>query len=445
MHFLDEIDARSNEALSISPRAQAEHGGWPLYQAAISISAARSKAYYALKLPETSDAPTGTGAPAMQRGGAASVNVFTRIALALFAPIARARALIPVEIMLLPRWFPFHLDKSPIGRARSCVPLFHFVYPQARRQSEYTSARLFTTPPGRNGTISGARDSGQGILAADRRAADRSPDSGAACASMPPAWRKPGRWRGSTAKTLGAIFPAMVNALEANGDTGLSGSDRGALQRNAHCKSSWSKAHRGLLQPCVSPVWTRALASLAMQGRDAAASRPRSGRSIGSGSASFSTNPETAGESPGIARRRWAFSSRIATTRISMTRPWSRGPCIRRAIRTAYAESVRRALIGSECRQGRGFAAFDADKLLLPQHDPFADHGALLDPPTSDVTRGGTVLAARPPHDKQALDRAIGLSAPAAGIDGSWFGRWGTNYIRHVGVDGPRAGESRHD
>ncbi len=54
----------------------------------------------------------------LARGGAARANVFTRIALALFGQMPwRGVPYIPVEIMLLPRWFPFHLTRCPTGRA----------------------------------------------------------------------------------------------------------------------------------------------------------------------------------------------------------------------------------------------------------------------------------------------------------------------------------------
>jgi squalene-hopene/tetraprenyl-beta-curcumene cyclase len=79
-----------------------------------------------------------------------------------------------------------------------------------------------------------------------------------------------------------------------------------------------------------------------------------------------------------------------------------------------------------------GFAAFDVDNVHYQlNHIPFADHGALLDPPTSDVTaRVVTALAiVRRPQDQQALERAVAFLREEQEADGSWFGRWGTNYI----------------
>jgi squalene-hopene/tetraprenyl-beta-curcumene cyclase len=79
-----------------------------------------------------------------------------------------------------------------------------------------------------------------------------------------------------------------------------------------------------------------------------------------------------------------------------------------------------------------GFAAFDADNTSYYLNKiPFADHGALLDPPTSDVSaRVVTVLGLiNRPQDGPCLKRAIAYLRAEQEQDGSWFGRWGTNYI----------------
>jgi len=99
-----------------------------------------------------------------------------------------------------------------------------------------------------------------------------------------------------------------------------------------------------------------------------------------------------------------------------------------------YRESLTRALdwlAGMQSSNG-GFAAFDVDNTHYNlNYIPFADHGALLDPPTSDVTaRTLTVMAlVNRPQDKQAMARAIDFLRKEQLPDGSWFGRWGTNYV----------------
>src|ERR1035438_8340729 len=129
MHFLDEIDASLEAKLCSHLRsAQAEHGGWPLYHGGDFNISCSVKAYYALKLAGDSlDAPHMVRARTaiLQSGGAARVNVFTRIALALFGQLPwRGVPYIPVEIMLLPKWFPFHIDKVAYWSRTVMVPLF---------------------------------------------------------------------------------------------------------------------------------------------------------------------------------------------------------------------------------------------------------------------------------------------------------------------------------
>ena len=106
---------------------QGEDGGWPLFHAGEIDVSATVKAYYALKM--AGDDP---GEPHMKRareailsrGGAARANVFTRLLLALFEQVPwRAVPVMPVEIMLLPRWFPFHMNKISYWSRTTIAPL----------------------------------------------------------------------------------------------------------------------------------------------------------------------------------------------------------------------------------------------------------------------------------------------------------------------------------
>jgi len=102
--------------------------------------------------------------------------------------------------------------------------------------------------------------------------------------------------------------------------------------------------------------------------------------------------------------------------------------------RARYSMSIDRALDwlgGMQSRNG-GFAAFDVDNTHYNlNHIPFADHGALLDPPTSDVTARVVIamsLVGRP-QDTETIARAMAFLRSEQTPEGSWFGRWGTNYI----------------
>ena len=129
MHFLDEIDAAVEPKLAAFLRErQADHGGWPLYHGGSFDLSCSVKAYYALKLAgDDPQAPHMARARSaiLQYGGAARANVFTRLALAMFGQLPwRGVPYIPVEIMLLPKWFPFHLDKVSYW-SRTVMVLFH--------------------------------------------------------------------------------------------------------------------------------------------------------------------------------------------------------------------------------------------------------------------------------------------------------------------------------
>ena len=108
-------------------RIQGDHGGWPLVHAGPFDMSASVKAYFALKMiGDDIEAPHMARAreAILAHGGAAKSNVFTRFLLALYGAIPwRGVPTMPVEIMLLPRWFPFHLDKVSYWARTVLVPL----------------------------------------------------------------------------------------------------------------------------------------------------------------------------------------------------------------------------------------------------------------------------------------------------------------------------------
>src|SRR6202140_88477 len=129
MHFLDEIDVALEPKLALFLRErQADHGGRPPFYGGRFDLSCSVKAYYALKLagddPQAAHMVRARGA-ILHYGGAARANVFTRLALAMFGQLPwRGVPYIPVEIMLLPKWFPFHLDKVSYWSRTVMVPLF---------------------------------------------------------------------------------------------------------------------------------------------------------------------------------------------------------------------------------------------------------------------------------------------------------------------------------
>ncbi|MBI2508918.1 MAG: squalene--hopene cyclase, partial [Betaproteobacteria bacterium] len=154
MHFMGEVDELLQQKLARYLREHQEpEGGWTLYPGGGVDLSCTVKCYYALKLAgDSPEAPHMLRACAaiLARGGAARSNVFTRIALAMFGQIPwRGVPFIPVEIILLPRWFPFHLSKVSYWSRTVLVPLAILcsLKAQARNPRRVAVRELFTTPP----------------------------------------------------------------------------------------------------------------------------------------------------------------------------------------------------------------------------------------------------------------------------------------------------------
>jgi squalene-hopene/tetraprenyl-beta-curcumene cyclase len=128
-HYLGEpVDAALEAKIAVYlRRIQGTHGGWPLFRDGDLDVSATVKAYFALKMIGDSvdaDHMRRAREAVRARGGAACANVFTRIMLALFGFVPwQAVPVMPVEIMLLPKWFPFHLDKISYWSRTVIVPL----------------------------------------------------------------------------------------------------------------------------------------------------------------------------------------------------------------------------------------------------------------------------------------------------------------------------------
>ena len=154
-HYLGEpVDADLERKIAVYlRRVQSADAGWPLFHDGASNISASVKAYFALRM--IGDPPD---APHMARarqwihanGGAAASNVFTRNLLALYGAIPwRGVPVVPVEIMLLPRWFPFHLDKISYWARTVVVPLtvLNALKPRALNPKCVRIDELFVTVP----------------------------------------------------------------------------------------------------------------------------------------------------------------------------------------------------------------------------------------------------------------------------------------------------------
>jgi squalene-hopene/tetraprenyl-beta-curcumene cyclase len=449
MHYLDEIEPELERKLAVYLREhQAAHGGWPLYHGGELDLSCTVKVYYALKLVgDDPDAPHMRRAreAILARGGAAHVNVFTRIALALFGQVPwRAVPYIPVEIMLMPRWFPFHIDRVSYWSRTVMVPLFVLctLKPVARNPRRIHVRELFTKPPEAEHHYFKLPGKGKFLarvfFALDRVARYIDPLIPAVMRNA--ALRRAEAWvleRLNGEDGLGAIFPAMVNALEMMVLLGYPADDpRRVTAKRAIEKLLVARGEGVYCQPCVSPVWDTALAALAMQEVDDSQATRAAVQAL-----DWLLPRQVLQEvgdwrvcRPQVPSGGWAFQygndhypDLDDTAVVAWAMHQARLP-------ERYAVSIDRALdwlAGMQSRNG-GFAAFDADNTHYNlNYIPFADHGALLDPPTSDVTaRVVAVLArARRPQDRAVLARAVEYLREEQEADGSWFGRWGTNFI----------------
>lgn len=423
---------------------QADHGGWPLYYGGDLNISCSVKAYYALKMigdePEAPHMRTAREA-ILEQGGAARANVFTRIALAVFGQLPwRGVPFIPPEIMLLPRWFPFHIDKVAYWSRTVMVPLFVIYAHKARAANPDAIGvrELFTTDPEVERDYFPVRSTlNRLILWLERAVRPLEP--------LIPKWirrvalKKAEAWFVPRCNEggLGAIFPAMVNAYIA---LDLLGHDRDEPLVNQARKAIDDLLVVGddsaYCQPCVSPVWDTGLACLALLEDGAERNREELGRALDwLGNLQLLEEPGDWRRShPGLAGGGWAFQYENAyypDLDDTAVVAWAMHLA---ADRDRRAEPIRRAadwLRGMQSKNG-GFAAFDSDNTHYTLNEiPFADHGALLDPPTSDVSARCVALMGRLDRegDSDCLRKAVDYLRAEQESNGAWFGRWGSNYI----------------
>ncbi len=159
-HYLGEpVDAALEAKIAVYlRRIQGAHGGWPLVHDGPFDMSASVKAYFALKMiGDSVDAPHMARAreAILSRGGAANVNVFTRFLLSFFEVLTwRSVPVLPVEIMLLPMWSPFHLNKISYWARTTMVPLMVLaaLKPRARNPRGIGIRELFLQDPATVGT-----------------------------------------------------------------------------------------------------------------------------------------------------------------------------------------------------------------------------------------------------------------------------------------------------
>lgn len=458
-HYLgDEVDPAIGKGIAAYlRRIQGVHGGWPLFHdGAFNISAS-VKAYFALKaLGEDINSPHMTRAreAIRENGGAAATNVFTRILLAQFGAVPwTALPIMPVEIMLLPRWFPFHLTKISYWARTVIVPLLVLLAtkPRARNPHNITIDELFLVPAHQVkrwpkaphvkwpwGEVFGVIDRVLRVVQpyfprnAHQKAIDKAVEFT--------------RERLNGEHGLGAIYPAMANTVMMFDVLGWPHDHpEVAIARKAIENLLVVDEAKGEVycQPCVSPVWDTSLLCHAMMevGTDEAWEATGKALEWLKGKQVLDVVGDWADQRPHVRPGGWAFQYEnphypdlddTAVVVMALERAMPRLAAA--GLPADYDQAVSRGTEWVEGLQSRngGWGAFDADNVhYYLNYIPFSDHGALLDPPTSDVTGrclGMMAQLGRDPGTPE-MRAAVEYLLKEQEKDGSWFGRWGVNYI----------------
>jgi squalene-hopene/tetraprenyl-beta-curcumene cyclase len=240
---------------------------------------------------------------------------------------------------------------------------------------------------------------------------------------------------------LGGIFPAMVNAYEAMLLLGIPADDERVITaRKAIDKLLVIKEDEAYCQPCLSPVWDTGLTLLALQEVNLSGSKAYRERAYTwLKTKQLSDEPgDWRIQRPNLAGGGWAFQFENPhypdvddTAVVAFGMATSDLPDMDESIHRAT-----RWIAGMQASNG-GYGAFDVDNTYYYLNEiPFADHGALLDPPTVDVSARCVMLMAKVSQGHEeylpAYQRCINYIRSEQEADGSWFGRWGTNYIYGV-------------
>jgi len=454
-HYLGEPDpALEAKIAAYLRRLQGPHGGWALWHGGPLNISASVKTYFALKMvgdsPESAHLKRAREA-ILAHGGAGRTNVFTRILLALFGVVSWAAVpIMPVEIMLLPRWSPFHLSRISYWSRTVLVPLLvlHVLKPLARNPRGVRIDELFPGPcPDARRSVRAPHQSRARFAAfaaidaalrlleplVPRRIRQRAIDRAVAFVTE--------RLNGENG--LGAIFPAMANTVMMFDALGYPRDDtRYVTARDAIDRLLVVGREEAYCQPCVSPVWDTALVceTLLETGGRQAITAARNGLVWLKERQVLETPGDWTVQRPALRAGGWAFQyanphypdlDDTAVVVMAMDRFTHRPGLPGEA---DFAEAIDRGrewVLGLQSRNG-GWGAFDADNTSEYLNDiPFADHGALLDPPTADVTARCAAMIAQLGRDADApaLSTALAFLRRTQERDGSWYGRWGLNYL----------------
>ena len=351
---------------------------------------------------------------------------------------------IPVEIMHLPRWFFFHLDKVSYWSRTVMVPLFILCTkrPVCALEAEEGVPELFAKPPGSLRHLDRfvpGRTRKNAFILLDRLL--KRVDPFMPRISRERAIRLAERWtrdRMQGEGGIGAIFPAMANAVMALKVLGYSPDDpeyaRGLKSLD---DLVLERGDELLCQPCHSPIWDTCLSLCTVL----EAGLPRDHAAVRAAvewlfARQVFVRGDWARRAPRLEPGAWAFQFENAlypdvddTAKVVIA--LIRAGVLENGKQRENLAAAVNWVAGMQSSDG-GWGAFDVDNNFLYLNDiPFADHGALLDPSTADVTARCvemfSLLGYR--RDFPPVARALRFLEKEQEACGAWFGRWGVNYI----------------
>ncbi len=478
---------------------QLADGGWAIYPGGPLEISASVKAYFALKI--VGDAPDAEHLIRARRailaaGGAEKVNSFTRFYLALLGVISYEQCpAVPPEVVLLPKWMPFNIHEMSAWSRTIIVPLslmwaFRPVTPVPPEQS---IRELFVNSPEQlpaHMPPCKTLDPLQTKTLIDWAAFFRYVDS---AVKMIDRWKfRPLRQRAIRKATawmlerlvdsdgLGAIFPPIVWSIVALRCLGYSDDSpevRAQLTELERLTISDGDGDTDRLQPCQSPVWDTALATIALRDAEVPSEHPALQQSVHwLLSQEIRRRGDWAERDDTTEASGWAFEFRNAfypdvddtgMVCIALSRclpeqhlsadflldEWSPHAADKdvAAVVAGKAEDADEAVarvqaigpilsaihrgarwvLAMQSKDG-GWGAFDRDNTReVFTRVPFADHNAMIDPSSADLAARMVEMFAglNMAIDHPVIERALSFVWSKQEHDHCWYGRWGVNYI----------------
>jgi squalene-hopene/tetraprenyl-beta-curcumene cyclase len=448
---------RLNRACVEMMRFQKEDGSWSLYPGGPGNISLSVKCYFSAKLMGI-----GPDDPRLAKcrewvlahGGVVACNTFTKMYLCSLGQYDYdAVPAIPPEIVLFPNWFYFNIYEISSWSRSILVPLavIYAKKPFKKIPPEHGIDELYV----------GGRAGSNLRLRMDRKAilswrnffllVDRIFHLIEAVHIRPLrnyALRKAEQWilaRLEMTDGLGAIYPAMLNAILALRCLGYSEDDPQVIRARDEFEklgieepaSEAMPQPTFRMQPAVSPVWDTGQAICALADAGVPRNDPRMIKA-----ADWLLSKEVRHKGDWAVKVKntepggWYFEYNnefypdtddtaqvlLALNRVDNPRERYQHEVAQRAIAWEFA---------MQCRSG-GWGSFDKDNTkMIFQYIPFADHNAMLDPPTVDITGRMLEMLATYGYNRsdKRVEKAIQFILSEQEPDGSWFGRWGVNYL----------------